>query len=47
MLEADWKRAAASGAGEPEAAAVVCAKALIGADGPTGGFFDEAGPAAW
>lgn len=30
-----------------EGADVIVRMALIGADGPTGGFFDAAGPAAW
>ncbi|MEU9057528.1 SDR family NAD(P)-dependent oxidoreductase [Streptomyces sp. NPDC048430] len=30
-----------------EGADIIVRMALIGADGPTGGFFDEAGPAAW
>ena len=30
-----------------DGADIIVRMALIGADGPTGGFFDEAGPAAW
>ena len=26
---------------------IIVRMALVGADGPTGGFFDEDGPAAW
>lgn len=30
-----------------EGAEIIVRMALIGADGPTGGFFDRTGPAAW